>query len=48
MAKYKKSIIEKVLKHDLQSGNFNAAKPVGKPRNDKDGKERDARRVVKK
>ena len=30
MIKYKKSIIEKVLKHDLQSGNFNIAKPAAK------------------
>ena len=48
MAKYKKSIIDKVLKHDLQPGNFNVAKPAGKPRNDKDGKERNAGGVVKK
>ncbi len=46
--KYKQSIIDKVLKRDLQSNNFNVAKPAGKPRNDKDGKERTANRVAKK
>ena len=46
--KYKQSIIDKVLKRDLQSNNFNVAKPAGKPRNGKDGKERAANRVVKK
>lgn len=46
--KYKQSIINKVLKRDLQSNNFNVAKPAGKPRNDKNGKERAANRVVKK
>jgi hypothetical protein len=48
MARYKKSIIEKVLFHDLQSGSNNIAKPVTKPRNDKNGKERNAGGVVKK
>ena len=38
MARYKKSIIEKVLFHDLQSANNNVNKPAGKPCNDKDGK----------
>lgn len=48
MAKYKKSLIDKVLKHDLQPGSFNIAKPVGKQRNDKNGKERNAGGMVKK
>lgn len=46
--KYKQSIIEKVLKCDLQPNNFNVTKPAGKPRNDKNGKERNAGGVVKK
>ena len=46
--KYKQKLIDKVLKHDLQSVDFRAAKPTGKPRNDKDGKERTANRVAKK
>jgi len=46
--KYKQSIIEKVLKRDLQPNNFNVAKPAAKPRNDRNGKERTADGVVKK
>lgn len=45
--KYKKSIIEKVLKRDLQPNSFNVAEPVTKPRNDKNGKERTTIGVVK-
>lgn len=46
--KYKKSIIEKVLKRDLQSNSFNDTKPAAKPCHDKNGKERVADRVDKK
>lgn len=46
--KYKQSLIDKVLKRDLQPNNFNVTKPAGKPRNDKNGKERTADGVAKK
>lgn len=45
--KYKKSIVDKVLKHDLQSGNFNAANPSGKQCDDKNSKKPPAKGVVK-
>ena len=46
--RYKQSIIDKVLQRDLQPNNFNNTKPAGKPRNDKNGKERVTDRVAKK
>lgn len=43
---YKKKIIEKVLNHDLQSNNFNAAKFIIKPCVNKNGKKLSAKGVA--
>ena len=45
--KYKQSIIDKVLKRDLQPNNFDVNKSAAKSRDDKDGKERATGEVVK-
>ena len=45
---YKKSLIEKVLFHDLQSTSNNIAKPAAKPCNDKNGKAHDAKGMAAK
>lgn len=43
---YKKALIQKVLFHDLQPINNNNSKPIAKPRNDKNGKECNAKRMA--
>lgn len=45
---YKKSLIEKVLFHDLQSTSNNIAKPIEQPRNDKNDKAHNAKRMATK
>ena len=44
---YKKKIIEKVLKRDLQPTHFNADDATGKPQYDKSGKKRNTKGVDK-
>jgi hypothetical protein len=46
MIKYKLKLIEKVLKHDLQSTNNHTNQPTIKPHNDKGGKKCESERVV--
>jgi len=44
---YKEKLIKKVLFRDVQSTDKNNNNTVGKPRNNKDGKKRDSKGVVK-
>ena len=47
MARYKQKLIDKVLFHDLQPTISRITNPPGKPCDDKDGKKRNPKGVVK-